>query len=121
MVHFRFELAILKMLDSIFEGFSIWVREPLDKADVQSVLGSVFGVGWEVSPFGDRTDNLSTRFDLTSSSHQLSVGEAWDLFYRLRKLHGVIHAEPLFEAAVSGRPDWYQDVTLGRTHTFLNN
>jgi serine protease len=99
------------MLGPIFEGFSIWVREPLDEADVQSVLGSVFGVGWEVSPFGDRTDNLSTGFDLTSSSQRLSVGEAWDLSYRLRELPGVIHAEPLFEAALSGRPDWYQDVT----------
>jgi serine protease len=100
------------MLGPIFEGFSIWVREPLDEADVQSVLGSVFGVGWEVSPFGDRTTgNLSTGFDLTSSTQQLSVGEAWDLSYRLRELPEVMHAEPLFEAAVSGRPDWYQEIT----------
>ncbi len=99
------------MLDPIFEGFSIWVREPLDESEIQLVLESELGGDWEVSPFGDRTGNLSTGFDLTSPSQQLSVGEAWDMSYRLRELPEVIHAEPLFEAAVSGRPDWYQDVT----------
>jgi serine protease len=99
------------MLDSIFEGFSIWVRSPMQVSDVRDVLLPIIGSEWEIKAFGDRADNLSTAFDLTSSSQRLSVGEAWDLSYRLRELPGVIHAEPLFEAAVSGRPDWYQDVT----------
>lgn len=99
------------MFDPLFEGFAIQLHDRLSVSAVSALVTRVIGSGWEASPFGDRIDNLSTGFDLTSSSQQLSVGEAWDLSYRLRNLPGVIHAEPLFEAAVSGRPDWYQDVT----------
>jgi serine protease len=100
------------MFDPLFEGFAIQLHDRLSAKAVSVLVTRVIDSRWEASPFGDRTDNLSTGFDLTSSSQKLSVGEAWDLSYRLRELPGVIHAEPLFEAAVSGRPDWYQDVTL---------
>jgi serine protease len=100
------------MLDSIFEGFSIWVRSPMQVSDVRDVLLPIIGSEWEIKAFGVRTNGLFQSFDLTSSSRQLSVSAAWELSYKLRELNDVIYAEPLFEAAVSGRPDWNQDISF---------
>lgn len=100
------------MLDPIFEGFSIWFRDPLHGSNVQSLMTQVLGDAWEARAFGDRSDDLSKSFDLTSSNRQVLVGEAWDLSYQLRELPEVLYAEPLFEAAISGRPDWNQDISF---------
>lgn len=91
---------------SVFEGFAIQVSKPTQGSTIQAVLASVLDSGWTVSPFGDHTDGRATRFDVTSSEHKLSVSEAWQMTYHLRSLPGVLYAEPLFEVAVSGRPDW---------------
>lgn len=97
---------------SNFEGFAIQVREPMQEPAVQALVATVLGSGWTASPFGDRLNGLATRFDLTSAEHQLSVSEAWQMTYRLRALPGITYAEPLFEVAVSGRPDWNIEPTL---------
>lgn len=91
---------------SVFEGFAVQVSEPIQGSALQAELASVLGSGWTASLFGDRTDGRATRFDVTSSEHRLSVSEAWQMSYRLRAIPGVLYAEPLFEVAVSGRPDW---------------
>jgi serine protease len=94
------------MIDPIFEGFSIWFRDSLHESDVQSLVTPVLGDGWEAEPFGDRTENTATRFDVTSAKHALSVSDAWQMTYQLRAMPTVLHAEPLFEAAIAGRVDW---------------
>ncbi len=97
---------------SNFEGFAIQVREPMQEPAVQALVATVLGSGWTASPFGDRINGLATRFDLTSAEHPSSVSEAWQMTYCLRALPGVIYAEPLFEVAVSGRPDWNMEPAL---------
>lgn len=99
-------MTLKETFSSIFEGFAIQVREPVPPSVLQRSLAPVLDNGWTISPFGDRVNNLATRFDLTPIERKLSVSEAWQLTYRLRSLPGVLYAEPLFEVAVSGRPDW---------------
>ena len=91
---------------SVFEGFAIQVNRSTQESTLQAALSSVLGFGWAVNPFGDRTDGGATRSDVNSSEHRLSVSEAWQMSYRLRTIPGILYAEPLFEVAVSGRPDW---------------
>jgi serine protease len=91
---------------SVFEGFAIQVSRSTQESTLQTALASVLGSGWAVNPFGDRTDGKATRFDVTSSERKLSVSEAWQMSYQLRAVPGVLYAEPLFEVAISGRPDW---------------
>lgn len=91
---------------SNFEGFAIQVTKPIQEDALQASLAPVLGSEWIINPFGDRVNNLATRFDVTPIENKISVSEAWQLTYRLRSLPGVLYAEPLFEVAVSGRPDW---------------
>lgn len=99
-----------EIFSSVFEGFAIQVSEPVSVPVLQDLLAPVLGSGWNVNPFGDRVNDLATRFDVTPIEQKISVSEAWQLTYRLRSLPGVLYAEPLFEVAVSGRPDWRGEV-----------
>jgi thermitase len=91
---------------SVFEGFAVQVTNPIQESALEASLVPVLGTGWTAASFGDCTDGKATRFDVTSLEHKLSVSEAWQMSYQLRAIPGVLYAEPLFEVAISGRPDW---------------
>jgi thermitase len=99
-------MARQAVFESAFEGFAVQVANPIQESTLKELLMPVLDSDWSVKPFGDRTDSGATRFDVTSSRHQFSVSEAWQTSYQLRSVPGILYAEPLFEVAVSGRPDW---------------
>lgn len=92
--------------ESVFEGFAVWVNGSTSASTLQESLSSKLGSGWVVTPFGSHSDNNPNGFNITSVEHQLSIAEAWQISRQLKTLAGIVYAEPLFEVAISGRPEW---------------
>lgn len=83
-----------------FEGFAIEIVDPARRGEIEARITREIGPGWTVQPFGDR----GTDFEIVGGRAR-SVGEAWEDTYKLRAIPGVVYAEPLFEVAISERPD----------------
>lgn len=92
--------------ESIFEGFAVWVNGSTSASTLQESLPPKLGSGWVVTPFGSHLDSSPNGFNITSVEHQLSIAEAWQISRQLKTQPDIVYAEPLFEVAISGRPDW---------------
>jgi serine protease len=97
--------------ESIFEGFAVWVNGSTSVSTLQESLSSKLGSGWVFTPFGSHSDGDPNGFNITSIDRQLSIAEAWQISRQLKTQPDIIYAEPLFEVAISGRPDW-NDTTV---------
>jgi serine protease len=97
--------------ESVFEGFAVWVNGSTSASTLQESLSSKLGSDWVVTPFGSHSDSSPNGFNITSIEHQLSIAEAWQISRQLKTQPDIVYAEPLFEVAISGRPDW-NDTTL---------
>lgn len=53
----------------------------MQKLEVQALVATLIVFEGTVSPCGDYTNGLTTRFDLTLVEHKLSVSEAWQTTY----------------------------------------
>jgi thermitase len=87
-----------------FEGFSIDVRpgrgedafDLLDRA-ARAVLGRGWTRRWRAYQPTDPPDGLAcTRYELVPREKAISVGEAWNHAYALRKQRGLVDVEPDF-------------------------
>ena len=86
-----------------FEKFALEAEPTLTRSQLQELINETLGGRWLLHRFGDRR----TDFEVSPPrGRKLSVGEAWDATYLLRARPGIRYAEPLFEAAISGRVDW---------------
>src|SRR5262245_10131494 len=84
-----------------FEGLALEMTAPAAPDEVRRLVDAALGPGWEVTPLpGEPCD-----FDVNATA-ALTPAAAWEATYRLRAAPGVHYAEPLFELAVSNRPDW---------------
>jgi thermitase len=79
--------------DPEHEGFALETVESRTPAEMEPLVASVLKDGWRVEAFGDRGTDFQV---VPDGGTGLSVTEAWERTYDLRRRPGVLFAEPLF-------------------------
>lgn len=85
-----------------FEGFAIKTSQSVSPQRLLSIIATELDQTWHIEAFTD----TNTDFEIANPDVSLSVGNAWETTYRLRKIPEVVYAEPLFAVSIDGRPDW---------------
>lgn len=82
---------------AVLEGFAIEMGRPKQGKHTRKIVRDILGSGWKIRRFGD----YSTDFEIRGQLGALSVQEAWQKTYEIRRQPGVVYAEPLFRVSLA--------------------
>jgi serine protease len=86
----------------VFQAFTVKSTPGRGHRKVADAAVGLLGAGWTVQNYG----GSNTQFEVFAEEGRLTQNEAWNLTYRLRMQPGISHAEPVFKAWITDRPDW---------------